>query len=133
YELWRTLERRYEISSRAVRSELELEAQAKKFGDRLWERSPDLCCRLRKVEPLAGALQGKDAWITGIRREQTPERASASSIEMDPKFGLARLGEPCWSRSRTERPLLESYAPCWKGYARISWTTRAGSTPVSLA
>ncbi len=89
YELWRALERRYEISIRAVRSELA--AQREKFGDRLWERSPDLCCGLRKVEPLARALEGKDAWITGIRREQTPERASASSIELDPKFGLMKV------------------------------------------
>jgi len=91
YELWRTLERRYGISIRAVASGLGLEAQAEKYGDRLWERSPDLCCRLRKVEPLARALEGKDAWITGIRREQTPERASASAIELDPKFGLVKV------------------------------------------
>lgn len=91
YELWRTLERRYGISIRAVRSELGLKAQAEKFGDRLWEGSPDQCCRIRKVEPLARALEGKDAWITGIRREQTPERAGASSIELDPKFGIVKI------------------------------------------
>jgi phosphoadenosine phosphosulfate reductase len=91
YELWRTLERKYGISIRAVRSELGLPAQAEEFGDRLWERSPDQCCRIRKVEPLARALEGKDAWITGIRREQTPERGRASSIELDPKFGIVKI------------------------------------------
>ncbi len=104
YELWKRLERRYGISIRAVRSELGLQDQAEKFGDRLWETNPDLCCRMRKVEPLARALEGMDAWITGIRREQTPERASASSIELDPKFGMVKVNPlVAWSAENVRR------------------------------
>jgi thioredoxin-dependent adenylylsulfate APS reductase len=112
YELWRKLERRYEISIRAVRSELGLEAQGEQYGDRLWERSPDLCCRLRKVEPLARALEGKDAWITGIRREQTPERRSASSMEWDPKFGLLKVNPlVAWSAEDVWRYVADRDVP----------------------
>jgi phosphoadenosine phosphosulfate reductase len=42
------------------------------------------CCRARKVEPLGRALAGRDAWITGVRREQAATRASARRLEPDP-------------------------------------------------
>jgi phosphoadenosine phosphosulfate reductase len=44
-------------------------------GPNLWERDPDRCCHIRKVEPLVQALQPYDAWISGIRRDQAPSRA----------------------------------------------------------
>src|SRR5215467_11452305 len=43
--------------------------------DDLWETDPDECCAMRKVEPLARALEGKQAWITGLRRVEAPTRA----------------------------------------------------------
>jgi phosphoadenosine phosphosulfate reductase len=46
---------------------------------------------LRKVEPLTRVLQGYNAWITGIRRDQAPSRANAGLIEWDAKFGLAKI------------------------------------------
>src|SRR4029079_10732781 len=49
-----------------VKSLLTPEAQAESYGEVLWVRDPDLCCRLRKVEPLTRVLRGYDAWITGI-------------------------------------------------------------------
>jgi phosphoadenylyl-sulfate reductase (thioredoxin) len=119
YELWRTLERRYEIPIRGVRSELELNAQALKFGDRLWERNPELCCRLRKVEPLARALEGRDAWITAIRREQTPERASASWMEMDRTFGLVKVNPlVAWSAEDVRRYVKDHDVPVNPLHAR---------------
>lgn len=42
-----------------------------------------LCCEIRKVEPLGRALEGLSAWITGLRREQTPSRASLHKVEVD--------------------------------------------------
>jgi phosphoadenylyl-sulfate reductase (thioredoxin) len=81
YELWRRLESRYGIPIRAVRSPLSLAEQAAAHGDELWSRDPDRCCRIRKVVPLQGELSGFDAWITAIRRDQTPERAHATIVE----------------------------------------------------
>jgi phosphoadenosine phosphosulfate reductase len=52
-------------------------------GHNLWERDPDRCCHLRKVEPLERALEPFDAWISGIRREQSETRASARKAEWD--------------------------------------------------
>ncbi|PWR18021.1 phosphoadenylyl-sulfate reductase [Zavarzinia compransoris] len=47
----------------------------------LWRDNPDACCRLRKVEPLARALEGFDAWFTGRKRFQTSERAALPNVE----------------------------------------------------
>ena len=91
YALWRALETRYGVTIRAVRPEQTIEAQSLTHGSALWERDPDRCCDLRKVRPLRAALTGFDAWITGIRREQTPERRTAKVVEHDPTFGLLKI------------------------------------------
>jgi len=57
------------------------EEQALAYGPALWSRDPDLCCQLRKVEPLFSYLQGYDAWMTAIRRGQTPARAQVQVLE----------------------------------------------------
>ncbi|MGE5183295.1 MAG: phosphoadenylyl-sulfate reductase [Acidobacteriota bacterium] len=91
YELWRRLEAKYGVTIRAVRPAQTIEQQADSHGPALWERDPDRCCKLRKVEPLAQALVGFDAWITAIRRDQTPERATAQIVEPDRKFELVKI------------------------------------------
>ena len=55
------------------------------LGPRLYGRNPDLCCYLRKVEPLERTLAGYDAWFTGVRREETLSRRSARVVEFDEK------------------------------------------------
>ncbi len=74
-----------------VKSLLTPQKQAEDYGDALWTREPDRCCQLRKVEPLTRILQGYEAWITGIRRDQAPSRANAGLIEWDEKFKLVKV------------------------------------------
>lgn len=74
-----------------VKSLLTPQQQAESHGDALWVSHPDQCCQLRKVEPLTRVLQGYDAWITGIRRDQAPSRANAGLIEWDEKFQLIKV------------------------------------------
>jgi len=74
-----------------VKSELTPEQQAAQYGEALWTRDPDRCCRLRKIEPLAGLLQHYAAWITGIRRDQAPTRARAGIVEWDATFQLVKF------------------------------------------
>ncbi len=49
----------------------------------LWQRDPDLCCHIRKVEPLAKALKGFDAWITGRKGYQGPTRTGLPVFQSD--------------------------------------------------
>jgi phosphoadenosine phosphosulfate reductase len=51
----------------------------------------DRCCEYRKVQPLAKALQGHAAWITGLKRVDTPERAEAPVIAWDPSRSMVKV------------------------------------------
>src|SRR5579862_8067936 len=85
------IERRYGIRPVGYKPALTLEAQAQQYGEELWKRDPNLCCSLRKVEPTKEALAGKRAWITGIRRDQTANRGTASAVQWDERFGLVKV------------------------------------------
>jgi phosphoadenosine phosphosulfate reductase len=91
YALWAALEHKYGISIRAVKPRNTVDEQAAIDGPKLWARDPDRCCDQRKVKPLREALAGFSAWVTAIRRDQTPERANAAIVEDDPKFGLKKI------------------------------------------
>src|SRR4051812_14458931 len=61
------------------------------FGWRLHDRDPDMCCRLRKVEPFERALSGYDAWASGIRRDETSSRREVRVIEWDAKREMVKV------------------------------------------
>jgi len=85
------VESRYGISVERVRPELTPESQATLCGPELWKRNPDLCCYIRKVDPLTEKLATLDAWVTSIRRDQTPERAAIAQIGWDSRFQLVKI------------------------------------------
>ena len=89
--LWRQLEDKYSLTIRAVRPLQSVDEQSTEHGEKLWERIPDQCCKLRKVIPLKAELSKGDAWITAIRRDQTAERANALVVEWDKKFKMAKV------------------------------------------
>ena len=91
YALRDQLEARYGVHFERRRTSLSLDEQALRHGERLWARQPDVCCRLRKVEPLKEMLSGLRAWITGVRRDQSPSRAATRIIERDAQFGLIKI------------------------------------------
>ena len=81
-----------------MKSRLTPEGQAKQHGEALWSRDPDQCCALRKIEPLGRVLKNYSAWITGIRRDQSPSRANAGLVEWDQKFQLVKVNPlAAWS------------------------------------
>jgi phosphoadenosine phosphosulfate reductase len=82
YEVWRAVEERYGTVIESWRGE---------WVEGLWASDPAHCCHLRKVEPLGRALAPLDAWITGLRREQSPTRANARKLEWDEGHGLWKL------------------------------------------
>jgi phosphoadenosine phosphosulfate reductase len=78
YETWRRIEDRYGLSVEVV--------DALPPNGTPWSASN--CCGARKVEALDRALDGMSAWITGIRREQSPTRADSEHVEWDDSRGL---------------------------------------------
>ncbi|MGG4452239.1 phosphoadenylyl-sulfate reductase [Brevibacillus porteri] len=91
YDTRDKLQARYGMTFIQVQPQLTLAEQAEKHGDKLWEREPNLCCEIRKVEPLKRVLSNYQAWITGIRREQSPTRANTKKVEWDEKFDLVKF------------------------------------------
>ena len=74
-----------------VMPELTVAEQDEKYGARLYERDPALCCQMRKVEPLARTLPLYEAWVTGVRREEGPTRADTPLVTWDAKNGLVKI------------------------------------------
>ena len=91
YNLMDQVEQRYGITIERFFPLLSPEEQERTLGPALWQRDPDQCCNLRKVEPLRRKLSELGAWITSIRRDQTAARSSAGKIEWDEKFGLVKI------------------------------------------
>ena len=81
-----------------IKSHLSPEDQAQQYGEALWSHNPDQCCKLRKLQPLGRILKNYSAWITGIRRDQSPTRANAGLIEWDQHFNLVKVNPlAAWS------------------------------------
>jgi len=68
-----------------------VQEQESALGPRLFGRNPDLCCHLRKVEPLGRALEGYMAWFSGIRRDETASRRDRRVVEWDRKRGMVKV------------------------------------------
>jgi phosphoadenosine phosphosulfate reductase len=93
-ETYRTRDKlveRYPVQFERITPALTVEEQAAAYGPELWKREPDRCCAMRKVAPLEHALEGMDAWITGIRREQSTTRENARKIEIDARRGVVKV------------------------------------------
>lgn len=103
YALRERIEARYGIKLRAV-SGLSLAEQETRFGPRLWEQAPDLCCSLRKVEPLSQVLAGRRAWMTALRRDQSKTRQATPVLQWDERRSVAKIAplarwteQDCWA------------------------------------
>ena len=89
YEYVETIRRVYDLNLRVVTPLV--------GPDDMWRDDPNECCVLRKVEPLPRALEGKDAWITGLRRVEAPTRADAPIVGIDHGRGIVKVNPlaPC--------------------------------------
>lgn len=112
YELRRRIEDRYKIEIRAVRTAITPESQEEMFGPKLWSRDPDLCCRLRKLEPLKEEISNLDAWITAIRRDQTEARQMARAVEWDYRWQVAKINPLVgWSKQDVWNFIVRNEVP----------------------
>ena len=88
------LTERYGLNVVELTGEHTVASQEAAFGPRLYERDPDRCCRINKVEPFQRALEGFDAWITGMRRDSAWTRARSPLVtcyEVSPGHPIVRI------------------------------------------
>jgi len=133
YAVWRQMEQRYKTQIEVYEGP-SLGRQAALHGDALWEHNPNLCCAIRKVEPLARALADVDCWITGVRRAQSPTRADAPKLGWDERHELWKANPLAdWSDDDVSDYIAERDLPVnalhAQGYASIGCThcTRPGT------
>jgi phosphoadenosine phosphosulfate reductase len=82
--------------------------QDAELGPRLYGRNPDLCCYLRKVEPLEKTLKQYDAWISGVRRAETSSRKTTRVVEWDDRREMVKVNPiASWSDEQVEAFIAE--------------------------
>lgn len=92
YDLAKTIKERYpRLQFDFVKPKLSLSEQSETYGDELWKQNPNLCCKLRKIIPLEEELLLVDAWISGLRREQSPTRQNVEYINKDERFKKIKI------------------------------------------
>jgi phosphoadenosine phosphosulfate reductase len=73
------------------------------LGPRLYSRNPDLCCYLRKVVPLEQSLSPYDAWITGVRRDETEARSDTAVVSWDAQREMVKVNPIVeWSQQQVD-------------------------------
>jgi phosphoadenosine phosphosulfate reductase len=111
------------------------------YGKDLFRTDPDLCCAMRKVEPLERSLAGYDAWATGLRRAETRNRVVAPVVGWDARKGKVKVSPLArWSDEQVDQyvqdngvlvnPLVHDGYPsigCWPCTRRVA----AGDDPRS--
>ena len=107
---------RYDLNLSMITPEVPLDDQ--------WLTDPDACCNARKVEPLARALAGKEAWMTGLRRDEASSRAKAPIVAYDIGKGLVKVNPiATWSDLDVEGYVRDHDLPVHpladRGYASI--------------
>jgi len=106
---------KYGIKLRTFEPVLSKEEQEREHGPNLWERDSDVCCRIRKVEPTKRALDGLDAWVAGLRRDQSASRANIEIVERleredgKPLIKIHPLAN--WNRVNTWTYVLDQEVP----------------------
>jgi phosphoadenosine phosphosulfate reductase len=82
--------------------------QDEQMGPRLYSRNPDLCCFLRKVVPLEGALEPYDAWITGVRTEEPDARSDTRVVQWDARREMVKVNPIVdWTQDQVEAYIAE--------------------------
>jgi phosphoadenosine phosphosulfate reductase len=82
--------------------------QDAELGPRLYGRNPDLCCYFRKVVPLERALDPYDAWITGVRREETNARSDTKAVQWDDRRQMVKVNPiVAWTQDQVDTYIAE--------------------------
>ncbi len=97
YQFQETLElrdriaQRYGVEVELKRPALSVEEYEAQHGGPLYRTNPDQCCFDRKIVVLRESIQGMHAWMSGIRRDQSADRAGSPIVKWDKKFNLVKI------------------------------------------
>jgi thioredoxin-dependent adenylylsulfate APS reductase len=124
YDLIDEIRKRYGVKVEAYYPDASsAQKMVREHGVNLFYESVELrmlCCQIRKVEPLGRALHGLDAWITGLRREQSVTRSDIKKVEFDESHGGIIKVNPLadWTYDQVWAYIKENKVPYNKLYDR---------------
>ncbi|MCC7084135.1 MAG: phosphoadenylyl-sulfate reductase [Pirellulales bacterium] len=118
YQFKETLElrdrivQRYGIAVEFRRPETTVEQYEAQHGGPIYQTNPDQCCADRKVSVLKAAAVGWHAWMSGIRRDQSPDRAKTPIIGWDKKFSLVKISPLAnWTKKDVWKLITDENVP----------------------
>ncbi len=123
-ELRTQLMGKYGVFVHLVKSDQSVEAMESRFGGPIYGTDPDKCCNIRKIVPLRQTIEGYEAWISAIRRDQSSVRSTAPIVGWDKKFNLVKVNPLAnWSKKDVWDYVVKNdvpYNPLYDlGYASI--------------
>ena len=96
------------VSVHSIQPRQTVAEQDAEFGARLFARDPDRCCAMRKVAPLAAALDPYQAWATGLRRDEAPTRANTRVVDWDATRSMVKLNPiAAWTQDDVDAYVAE--------------------------
>ncbi|HEX9872004.1 MAG TPA: phosphoadenylyl-sulfate reductase [Candidatus Tectomicrobia bacterium] len=122
YDIMERVRERYKIEVEVFFPDpRQVEAMVRGYGPNLFYKSVEArmwCCHVRKVEPMRRALDGLEAWITGLRRDQSTSRTLINKIELDAEHGgLMKLNPLCdWTSDQVWHYIATYNVPCHRLY-----------------
>lgn len=111
-ELRDQLARRYGLEVEMRRPATTVEVYEQLHGGPLYKTNPDQCCKDRKVKVLHESVEGMHAWMSGIRRDQSSDRAQAAIVGWDKKFRLVKISPlASWTKSDVWKIVVDEDVP----------------------
>ena len=112
YEVKEQVRERFGLNLIEQQAALSVAEQEAQYGKALHMHQPDVCCRLRKVEPLKDALAGYHGWLSALRRDQASTRAHIAKVEWNAKHQLVKLNPLAdWTRAQVWNYLVRHKLP----------------------
>lgn len=111
-ELRDRIAKRYRVEVELLRPKQTVEVYEALHGGPLYRSNPDQCCADRKLSVLREASQRLNAWMSGIRRDQSSDRAQAPIVGWDKKFGLVKVSPLAnWTKKEVWKLITEEDIP----------------------
>jgi phosphoadenosine phosphosulfate reductase len=111
-ELRDRIHQRYGIDVELKQPELTVAQYEAEHGGPVYKTNPDQCCRERKIKVLEQAAVGWKAWMSGIRRDQSPDRAKAAIVGWDKKFNLVKISPLAnWTKKEVWKLITDENIP----------------------
>jgi len=113
----------WNLNLEVIKPDISKEKLHEKLGKKPWGKNADLCCHYNKVEPLLRVIHKHDAWLSGIRRDQSRSRGGIKVVDLDGRGIIEICPMAKWTRGKTWAYIKDNDIPYHplhnKGYPSV--------------